>query len=344
MTTGAKNPYKYGKICYKKLLARGRFVAIWHRYGHAGSPDSRDPKGDGEMKVHLVDGTYELFRQHFGQVGRSTPSRFAATVGVLNSTLQLLGEGATHIGVASDHVIESFRNELWEGYKTSEGMDPEIKDQIPVMEEALAAMGVTVWPMVEFEADDALASAAAVADARSDVEQVLILTADKDLGQCVKGQRIVQIDRRKAAKNENGLIDEQGVIDKFGVPPSSIADYLGLVGDSSDGFPGVSGWGAKSAAAVLARYGSIDDIPASVDEWDVPGLRGAARLSENLNAQRDLAVLFRRIATAVRTVPVGDVDDWKWLGPTERFASVCAELGSPRLAERAANLARGRSR
>lgn len=295
------------------------------------------------MKVHLVDGTYELFRQHFGQVGRSTPSPFAATVGVLNSTLQLLSEGATHIGVASDHVIESFRNDLWEGYKTSEGMEPEVKEQIPVMERALEAMGVTVWPMVEFEADDALASAAAVADASPRVEQVLILTADKDLGQCVKGRRIVQIDRRKVAKNENGLIDEQGVLDKFGVPPSSIADYLGLVGDTSDGFPGVAGWGAKSAAAVLARYGTIEAIPRDVEEWDVPGLRGAARLCDNLNAERDLALLFRRIATAVTTVPVGRVEDWKWVGPRGDFADVCRELQAPRVAERAAALARSRS-
>ena len=235
------------------------------------------------MKVHLVDGTYELFRQHFGQAVRSSdPAPFAATVGVLNSTMQLLSDGATHIGVASDHAIESFRNDLWHGYKTSEGMDPIVKDQIPVMERALTALGVTVWPMVEFEADDALASAAAVADAHGDVEQVVILTADKDLGQCVKGTRVVQVDRRKprpgAAASESGVIDEEGVIAKFGVPPLSIADYLGLVGDSSDGFPGISGWGAKSAAAVLARYGSIEKIPHAVEEWDVPGLRGAARL------------------------------------------------------------------
>lgn len=301
------------------------------------------------MKVHLIDGTYELFRQHFGQAVRSSaPAPFAATVGVLNSTMQLLSDGATHIGVASDHAIESFRNDLWHGYKTSEGMDPIVKDQIPVMERALTALGVTVWPMVEFEADDALASAAAVADAHVEVEQVVILTADKDLGQCVKGSRIVQVDRRKpkpgAVANESGVIDEQGVITKFGVPPSSIADYLGLVGDSSDGFPGISGWGAKSAAAVLARYGSIEKIPEAVEEWDVPGLRGAARLCDNLNAERDLALLFRQLATAVTDVPVGRVEDWLWTGPTDEFVAVCDELGTPRLAERARALARGRSR
>ncbi len=295
------------------------------------------------MKIHLVDGTYELFRQHFGQAVRSSdPAPFAATVGVLNSTLQLLSEGATHIGVATDHVIESFRNGLWEGYKTSEGMDAEVKDQIPVVEKALTALGVTVWPMVEHEADDALASAATVADSHPDVEQILILTADKDLGQCVKGRRIVQIDRRKVAKNEPGLIDEQAVIDKFGVPPSHIADYLGLVGDTSDGFPGITGWGAKSASAVLSRYGTIEKIPSSVDEWDVPGLRGAARLCDNLNAQRELAVLFRTLATVVTTVPVGRVEDWRWTGPTEDFASICAELGAVRIAERADALARSR--
>ncbi len=295
------------------------------------------------MKVHLIDGTYELFRQHFGQAVRSSePVPFAATVGVLNSTLQLLAEGATHLGVASDHVIESFRNDLWEGYKTSEGMDPEIKDQIPVMERALEAMGITVWPMVEFEADDALASAAAVADSWPGVDQVLILTADKDLGQCVKGRRIVQIDRRKVAKNEHGVIDEQGVIDKFGVPPSGIADYLALVGDTSDGFPGITGWGAKSASAVLARYGSIENIPVAVAEWDVPGLRGAARLSDNLNAQRHLAGVFKQLATAVTTVPVGGVDEWQWRGPREDFDAVCGELGVPRVAERARKLARSR--
>lgn len=297
------------------------------------------------MHVHLVDGTYELFRQHFGQAVRSsTPVPHAATIGVLNSTLMLLTEGATHIGVATDHVIESFRNELWPGYKTSEGMDPEIKDQIPVVERALRAMGVTVWPMVEYEADDALASAAAIADANPAVTQVLILTADKDLGQCVRGRRVVQIDRRKTAKNEDGLIDEQGVIDKFGVPPSCIADYLALVGDSSDGFPGIAGWGAKSAALVLARYGSIENIPDAPGQWDVAGIRGAQRLAESLAANRDLAMLFRRLATTVTSVPVGDVEEWRWIGPTEEFASVCAELNANRLMERVAGLARSRSR
>lgn len=292
------------------------------------------------MKVHLIDGTYELFRQHFGQVNRHEDSgRFAGAAGVISSTLQLVADGATHIGVASDHIIESFRNDLWPGYKTSEGMPPELLAQIPVMEASLIAAGFTVWPMVEHEADDALGAAAAVADADERVEQVLIVTPDKDLGQCVRGNRVVQFDRRKQE-----LIDRDGVIAKFGVPPESIADYLGLVGDAADGFPGLAGWGAKSAAAVLARYGSIEEIPDNPALWDVPGLRGAAKLGATLAADRELAMLFRRIATVDVAVPVGTVDDWHWTGPTDDFATVAAELGMPRLSERARRLAERRVR
>ncbi len=286
------------------------------------------------MIVHLIDGTYELFRQHFG---RPDPGPFGATTGVLSSVLQLLGDGATHVGVASDHVIESFRNDLWPGYKTSEGMPPELLVQIPVLERALAAMGVTVWAMVEWEADDALAAAAAVADADGRVERVFICTPDKDLGQCVIGDRVVQWDRRKDV-----VYDEAGVIDKFGVPPGSIPDYLGLVGDSADGFPGLPGWGAKSAAAVLARYGHLEDIPAEVGQWDVPGLRGVPKLAHTLREQFSDAVLFRRIATVERDVPVGAVDDWRWRGPTADFDAVAHELGSRSLAERARRVAVGR--
>lgn len=299
------------------------------------------------MIVHLVDGTYELYRQYYGQAVRSSaPDPRAATVGVLNSTIALLAEGATHIGVASDHVIESFRNDLWAGYKTSEGMEPEIKEQIPVMENALVALGVTVWPMIEYEADDALASAAAVADGDRRVRQVQILSPDKDLGQCVKKQRVVQIDRRKMVKDGSGLIDEEAVLAKFGVPPSGIADYLALVGDTADGFPGLEGWGAKSAAAVLSRYGCIENIPDSPGQWDVPGLRGAAKLANTLANQRELALLFRQIATTVTTVPVGSVDDWEWTGPTDDFANVCVDLGAPRLMAKVQSLesARGRTR
>lgn len=286
------------------------------------------------MKVHLVDGTYELFRQHFGMVNRhSEPPPFAGTIGVLTSTLQLLDEGATHVGVASDHVIESFRNELWPDYKTSEGMPPELLHQIPLMEEALEALGVTTWAMLEWEADDALASAAMVAAADERVEQVLILTPDKDLSQCVSGSRVVQLDRRKGE-----LIDEDAVTEKFGVPPSGIADYLALVGDTADGFPGLPGWGAKSTATVLARYGHLEDIPDSADDWDVT-VRGAAKLATTLAAHRELAMLFRELATVRLDVPVGVVDDWRWSGPTPAFGTMVEDLGAPHLSERADRIA-----
>lgn len=291
------------------------------------------------MKVHLVDGTYELFRQNFGRTGREDPRPMAATIGVLGSTLALFSDGATHVGVASDHVIESFRNDLWPGYKTSAGMPPELLAQIPIVEEALAAMGVTVWAMVEHEADDALATAAAVAAADERVEQAIILTADKDLGQCVT-DRVVQFDRRKRE-----YIDRDGVIAKFGVPPESIADYLGLVGDSADGFPGLPGWGAKSAAAVLARYGRIEDIPRAAGQWDVPGLRGAEKLATTLAEQFDLALLFRTIATVVvdpAAVAVGTVDDWQWRGPLPEFAAIAERLAAPELVGRAVALANRR--
>jgi len=293
------------------------------------------------MKVHLVDGTYELFRQHYGQATRhGSPSPGAATAGVLASTISLLASGATHVGVATDHVVESFRNDLWPGYKTGEGLDEEILVQFPLLEEALGALGVVVWPMVEFEADDALASAATLADADERVEQVVILTADKDLGQCVRGERVVQLDRRK-----NEILDEAGVIAKFGVSPSSIADYLALVGDTADGFPGLPGWGAKSAAALLARYGRLEAIPAREADWDVPGgVRGAAKLAATLRDRFDDALLFRRVATVVTTVPVGAVDEWRWEGPTSALADVGRRLGVPELEERAEKVATRRLR
>ena len=298
------------------------------------------------MKVHLVDGTYELFRQHFGSARGSgrEPGEFDATIGVLTSTLQLLEDGATHVGVASDHVIESFRNELWDGYKTSEGMLPELLDQIPVMEDALMTMGVTTWAMVEWEADDALGAAAHVADRDERVEQVLIVTPDKDLGQCVKGRRVVQYDRRKRE-----IIDEDAVREKFGVGPESIPDYLGLVGDTADGFPGLPGWGAKSASKVLGRYGHLEDIPPEASLWDVDGLRGAAKLAATLREQMELAVLFRIIATVDRDVPVGTVDDWRWTGPTDGFEAFvrpagCPRFGHPRRRTRRAPLTRRRDR
>jgi 5'-3' exonuclease len=290
------------------------------------------------VKVHLVDVTYELFRQHFGRTAREPDAGpHAAAIGVLASTLELIAGGATHLGAASDHVIESFRNELWAGYKTSAGMPPELLAQTPVVEEALQAMGVTTWAMVEYEADDALGAAAAVADADARVDQVIIVTPDKDLGQCVRGQRVVQFDRRKRE-----TLDEAGVIAKFGVPPPSIPDYLGLVGDSADGFPGLAGWGAKSAAAVLSVYGHLEDIPPSSGDWRVPGLRGTEKLAVTLRNELPLALLFRRIATVELGVDVGTVDDWEWRGPTPDFDGWAAQLGAPQLAERAASLAASR--
>lgn len=287
------------------------------------------------MRVHLIDGTYELFRQFFGSASRHrNADPFAAAANVVASTLALVDDGATHVGVASDHTIESFRNELYADYKTGDGMDPAILNQITVMEAALAAAGFTVWPMVTHEADDALAAAASVAAADERVEQVLIVTPDKDLGQCVRGQRVVQFDRRKRE-----IIDEAGVIAKFGIPPASIPDYLGLVGDSADGFPGLPGWGAKSASSVLARYRHLEDIPDAVGKWDVPGLRGAAKLSATLQAQFDDALLFRRIATVDTDVAVGEVDDWRWDGPTDDFADIAEQIGSSDLVDRAGELA-----
>ena len=290
------------------------------------------------MRVHLVDGTYELFRQHFGRMMRDDPRENAATIGVLRSTLALFDEGATHVGVASDHVIESFRNDLWPGYKSSVGMPPELLSQLSLVEEALEAMGVTVWAMVDHEADDALGAAAQLADTDEAVEQALILTPDKDLGQCVRGRRVVQFDRRKRE-----LIDHDGVVAKFGVEPASIPDYLGLVGDSSDGFPGLPGWGARSAAAVLSRYGHLEHIPAAAGQWDVAGLRGAPKLAATLQDNLELAVLFRLLATLVTDIDVGTVESWRWTGPTDDFPAMAERLQAPELVGRAVSLASRRS-
>ncbi len=285
--------------------------------------------------MHLVDGTYELFRQHFGQLGRhgrDIPN--AATIGVLTSTLQLISQGATHVGVASDHVIESFRNEMWPTYKSSAGMDPELLIQIPIVEDALVAMGITTWAMVEHEADDALGAAAAVADADPGVRRVLIVTPDKDLGQCVRGTRVVQYDRRK-----DEIVDEAGVIAKFGVKPASIPDYLGLVGDTADGFPGLAGWGAKSASTVLAKFGRIEDIPANAADWAQARVRGADVLAATLQSNMADALLFREIATVITDLEVGAVGDWRWTGPTAAFEPIAAELGAPHLYARAVMMA-----
>jgi len=291
------------------------------------------------LRVHLLDGTYELFRHHYGQP-RDTPASelvFGATRGVLTSVLTMLAGGATHIGVATDHVIESFRNDLWPGYKTSEGMEPILLAQFPVLEAALAAMGVVVWAMVELEADDALAAAAKVAAADERVEQVVICTPDKDLGQCVVGERVVQLDRRRDI-----LLDAGGVREKFGVPPASIPDYLALVGDSADGFPGLPGWGAKSAAAVLARYGTIDAIPDDDTQWDV-AIRGAAKLALVLREARPAAALFKDLATLRADAPVlDDVEALRWTGPTDAFGAMCEQIEAPTLVPRAYALAKAR--
>ncbi len=292
------------------------------------------------MRVHLVDGTYELFRHFYGAPPHRTAAgqEVAAARGVVGSVLQLLEQGATHVGVATDHVIESFRNDLWPGYKTGEGIDPDLWSQFWPLEEALEALGVVVWAMVEAEADDALASAAAVAAEDPAVEQVIICTPDKDLGQCVRAARVVQLDRRKDL-----VFDEAGVVAKFGVPPPSIPDYLALVGDSADGFPGLSGWGAKSASTVLARWGRIEDIPPDPSAWDVT-VRGATKLAVTLQDDHDNALLFKDLAT-LRVDPslLGSVDDLRWTGPTGAFVDVCRSLDALGLVKRANRLAAARA-
>jgi len=283
------------------------------------------------LKVHLLDGTYELFRHFYAMPKQQDKNgrEVAAIIGVLGSVLGMLEGGATHIGVATDHVIESFRNRLWAGYKTSEGIEPDLLAQFHPLEDALRAMGVVVWAMEEFEADDALAAAARLAAETTGVEQVIICTPDKDLSQCVVGQRVVQLDRRKRE-----LRDEPGVVARFGVEPSSIPDYLALVGDSADGFPGVPGWGEKASGAVLGRYGHLERIPANAKEWEVP-VRGAARLAAALQEHRDLALLFRTLATLRTDVPVGTVADLRWHGPTPAFERVARQLSVPGLWDRA---------
>jgi 5'-3' exonuclease len=288
--------------------------------------------------VHLVDGTYEIFRQYYApRPGHLDDAgiEIGATRGVVQSVFTMLSDGATHIGVATDHVIESFRNDVWPTYKSSAGMDPLLLAQFDGLEDALRALGVTVWPMVDLEADDGLASAATVAAADPRVERVIICTPDKDLGQCVGG-KVVQWDRR-----QDRLIDAGGVIAKFGVPSGSIPDWLALVGDSADGFPGLPGFGAKSAATLLARYGHLEDIPPDPEDWQVT-VRSATTLAATLVAHRADADTFKRLATLRTDAAVGTVDDWRWTGPTEDFALWCERFGWPRLADDAAALAAAR--
>jgi 5'-3' exonuclease len=289
------------------------------------------------MDVHLVDGTYELFRHYYARPEHLDPDGVdvGAVRGVVMSVLDLLEGGATHVGVATDHVIESFRNDLWAGYKTGQGIDPVLWAQFPLLEDALRALGVAVWAEVELEADDALASAVAVASADERVTGVVICTPDKDLAQCVRDPNVIQLDRRA-----NKVFDEAAVREKFGVPPASIPDWLALVGDSADGFPGLPGWGAKSAAAVLAHYGTIEAIPEP--PWAVE-VRGAAKLAATLDAAREAAALFKVLATLRTDGDVGTVDEWQWHGPTPEFGAWCSRLGSARLGQRAEALRKARS-
>ena len=272
------------------------------------------------MIVHLVDGTYELFRHFYGLRRKGGPDPpHGAVAGVLHTALKMLEDGATHLGVATDHVIESFRNELWPGYKTGEGIEPALWKQFHPLERALGAMGVVVWPMVELEADDALASAASLAAAEARVTKVCIWTVDKDLAQCVTGDRVVQMDRRSGK-----MFDEEAVRAKFGVPPALIPDYLAIVGDSADGYPGLPGWGPKTAVRLLERHGPLESFP-----------------DEVLGKHRDLALLFKRLATLRRDAPLfADVEELRWRGPTPGFDAIVNEIGDPRLRERATELAR----
>jgi 5'-3' exonuclease len=291
------------------------------------------------VDVHLLDGTYELFRHHFAVPSRVDPDgvEIAAARGVVSSVVMMLEEGATHLAVATDHTVESFRNDLYDGYKTGEGIDPDLFGQFPILEDALRALGVTVLPMDTYEADDGLASAARVARDDRRVGRIYLCTPDKDLAQCVEGDRVVQLDRRKGE-----LRDADGVRAKFGVDPTSIADWLALTGDSADGFPGLPGWGAKSSATVLAHYGDLEAIPFDPTTWSVP-VRGAARLAAALEAGIEDARLFKDLATLRADAEVGAVDDWRWTGPTTEFAAWTTRLGLDRLTARIDALAIARA-
>jgi 5'-3' exonuclease len=280
------------------------------------------------LDVHLVDGTYELFRHYYALPSARDRDgcEVAAVKGVLASVLGMIKGGATHVAVATDHVIESFRNGLWAGYKTGEGIEPDLLAQFPLLEDALTAAGVVVWPMVEFEADDALAAGAEAAARDARVERVIICTPDKDLGQCVRGTRVVQLNRRTRV-----TLDEAGVIQKFGVPPASIPDYLALVGDAADGYPGLPGWGAKSSAAVLAKFAHIESIPADWREWHV-NAANASTLATTLSKERESALLFRTLATLRTDIALfDDVDELLWNGPTSAFAAVGARFDAAKV-------------
>lgn len=287
------------------------------------------------MNVYLIDGTYELFRHFFALPSRVTKEglEVAATQGVVGSVIGMVESGVTHLGVATDHIIESFRNDLWPGYKTSAGVDARLLDQFPILEETLTALGVVVWPMVDLEADDALAAAAVASMADPDVERIYICSPDKDLAQCILDDRVVQLDRRSGK-----VTNEAGVVAKFGVAPDSIPDFLALVGDSADGYPGLPGWGAKSAAAVLARYGRLESIPEDYSSWDVL-LRGGGKLATILREQRRRAYLFRDLATLRTDARLfGSVDALRWTGPTNAFWALCERIEARQLWERVSRL------
>lgn len=289
------------------------------------------------MDVYLVDGTYELFRHYFAVPGATDAdgNEIGAVRGVLNSILSLLEKGVTHIGVATDHVIESFRNDLYPHYKTGEGIPEDLWSQFNLLEEALGAMGVLVWAMVEFEADDALAAAAVKAAKEKSVDTVIICTPDKDLSQCVVGDKIVQLDRRK-----NEIRNAQGVVTKFGVRAESIPDYLALVGDTSDGYPGLPGWGAKGAASVLSVYPHLEDIPKDPKEWN-SSIRGSAKLANTLFGSWDEALLFRKLATLRTDAPVFDnIEQLEWRGETPAFEAMCSRLKAPNLFKKTAAVPR----
>ena len=275
------------------------------------------------LEIYLVDGTYELFRHYYAlPSARDEDGREVAAVrGVLGSVLGMIKGGATHIAVATDHVIESFRNGLWPGYKTSEGIEPDLWAQFPLLEEVLAAAGVVVWPMVEFEADDAIAAAAVAASRNKGVSRIIICTPDKDLAQCVSGTRIVQLNRRTRV-----TLDEAGVVQKFGVLPESIPDYLALVGDAADGYPGLRGWGAKSTAAVLAKFRHLESIPKDSRDWHVNATNASA-LAATLSREWDQALLFRKLATLRTDIALfEDVEQLRWKGPTPGFDELAARL------------------
>jgi 5'-3' exonuclease len=292
------------------------------------------------MKIHLIDGTYELFRYFYAVPSSKNDGgqEIGAVRGVLISVFSMIEAGATHIGVATDHVVESFRNQLYSGYKTSEGVPAALLSQFPILEEALESMGVVVWPMTYFEADDALASAAAKAAADPTVEQVLICTPDKDLAQCVVGNHIVQVDRRR-----NLVRDEAAIGEKFGVKPESIPDYLAVTGDSADGYPGISGWGPKAASLALSKYRHLENIPKDWRDWD-PSIRRARPLAESLFVSWDDAILYRTLATLRLDVPMfASIDELRWKGPRNNFQQSCERLRAGELYKRASGKALSQS-